>query len=190
MEEVWKEIKLATLCDYSKNNVSPTTTNHSSTFRSLFRDDFLIGPCNTESSKSPLESTTLMASLEQPHPTPTFTSPADWNKRTLQPFLSSPNPSLDALDSSKLCHWNTNKNADEEISNPDDRRHKRKIKNRESAARSRARKQAYTNELELELARLREENARLRRQQDKLCFAYPARHNKKRTLYRTLTAPY
>nr|XP_048335369.1 protein FD isoform X3 [Ziziphus jujuba var. spinosa] len=47
-----------------------------------------------------------------------------------------------------------------------DRRHKRMIKNRESAARSRARKQAYTNELELEVAHLLEENARLKRQQE------------------------
>lgn len=40
-------------------------------------------------------------------------------------------------------------------------RHRRMIKNRESAARSRARKQAYTNELELALAQLRRENAML-----------------------------
>uniref|UniRef100_A0A0A9K9C9 Uncharacterized protein n=1 Tax=Arundo donax TaxID=35708 RepID=A0A0A9K9C9_ARUDO len=48
-----------------------------------------------------------------------------------------------------------------------DRRHRRMIKNRESAARSRARKQAYTNELELELAQLRRENQMLiKRHQD------------------------
>jgi hypothetical protein len=48
-----------------------------------------------------------------------------------------------------------------------DRRQKRMIKNRESAARSRARKQAYTNELELELAQLRRENSMLiKREQD------------------------
>lgn len=42
-----------------------------------------------------------------------------------------------------------------------ERRQKRMIKNRESAARSRARKQAYTNELENKVARLEEENKRL-----------------------------
>ncbi|KAF7011529.1 hypothetical protein CFC21_025826 [Triticum aestivum] len=42
-----------------------------------------------------------------------------------------------------------------------DRRQRRMIKNRESAARSRARKQAYTNELELELEQLRRENKML-----------------------------
>ncbi|EEC75154.1 hypothetical protein OsI_11360 [Oryza sativa Indica Group] len=43
-----------------------------------------------------------------------------------------------------------------------ERRKKRMIKNRESAARSRARKQAYTNELENKISRLEEENKRLR----------------------------
>ncbi|OIV99084.1 hypothetical protein TanjilG_32343 [Lupinus angustifolius] len=46
-----------------------------------------------------------------------------------------------------------------------ERRQKRMIKNRESAARSRARKQAYTNELENKVSRLEEENERLRKQQ-------------------------
>ncbi|XP_065865458.1 ABSCISIC ACID-INSENSITIVE 5-like protein 1 isoform X2 [Euphorbia lathyris] len=43
-----------------------------------------------------------------------------------------------------------------------ERRQRRMIKNRESAARSRARKQAYTVELELELTQLKEENAKLK----------------------------
>ncbi|XP_021901348.1 ABSCISIC ACID-INSENSITIVE 5-like protein 2 isoform X2 [Carica papaya] len=45
-----------------------------------------------------------------------------------------------------------------------ERKQKRMIKNRESAARSRARKQAYTHELENKVSRLEEENERLRRQ--------------------------
>ncbi|XP_048326228.1 ABSCISIC ACID-INSENSITIVE 5-like protein 2 [Ziziphus jujuba] len=47
-----------------------------------------------------------------------------------------------------------------------ERRQKRMIKNRESAARSRARKQAYTNELENKVSRLEEENERLRKQRE------------------------
>ncbi|GMJ15495.1 basic leucine zipper transcription factor 67 [Hibiscus trionum] len=43
-----------------------------------------------------------------------------------------------------------------------ERRQRRMIKNRESAARSRARKQAYTVELELELDQLKQENAKLK----------------------------
>ncbi|KAJ8759754.1 hypothetical protein K2173_009855 [Erythroxylum novogranatense] len=47
-----------------------------------------------------------------------------------------------------------------------ERRQKRMIKNRESAARSRARKQAYTHELEIKVSRLEEENQRLRREKE------------------------
>ncbi|XP_027089735.2 uncharacterized protein [Coffea arabica] len=71
-------------------------------------------------------------------------------------------------------------------------RNKRMIKNRESAARSRARKQAYTSELEIKVARLMEENAKLRRQQqEKHCLQQaPAPFPKKQMLCRTLTAPF
>nr|AFO63281.1 ABF1 [Tamarix hispida] len=47
-----------------------------------------------------------------------------------------------------------------------ERRQKRMIKNRESAARSRARKQAYTNELEIKISRLEKENERLRKRKE------------------------
>ncbi|XP_058089526.1 bZIP transcription factor 46 isoform X2 [Magnolia sinica] len=46
-----------------------------------------------------------------------------------------------------------------------ERRQRRMIKNRESAARSRARKQAYTMELEAEVAKLKEENNELQKKQ-------------------------
>ncbi|KAL3697380.1 hypothetical protein R1sor_011456 [Riccia sorocarpa] len=46
-----------------------------------------------------------------------------------------------------------------------ERRQRRMIKNRESAARSRARKQAYTVELEAEVTQLKDENNKLKRQQ-------------------------
>lgn len=47
-----------------------------------------------------------------------------------------------------------------------ERRQRRMIKNRESAARSRARKQAYTVELEAEVTQLKEENLKLLRKQE------------------------
>uniref|UniRef100_A0A5B7ATH5 Putative bZIP transcription factor bZIP8 n=1 Tax=Davidia involucrata TaxID=16924 RepID=A0A5B7ATH5_DAVIN len=46
-----------------------------------------------------------------------------------------------------------------------ERRQRRMIKNRESAAKSRARKQAYTTELEAEVAKLKEENQELQKKQ-------------------------
>ncbi|XP_076886790.1 ABSCISIC ACID-INSENSITIVE 5-like protein 2 [Bidens hawaiensis] len=48
----------------------------------------------------------------------------------------------------------------------EERRQKKMIKNRESAARLRARKQAYTHELENKISRLEEENERLKRQKE------------------------
>ncbi|KAL7175108.1 hypothetical protein ACSBR2_028835 [Camellia fascicularis] len=77
------------------------------------------------------------------------------------------------------------------VNEDSDRRHKRLMKNRESADRSRARKQAYTNELENEVGRLLKENANLRRQLEKFCSeATSAQVPKKHTLQRTLTAPF
>ncbi|KAF8020293.1 hypothetical protein BT93_G0871 [Corymbia citriodora subsp. variegata] len=49
-----------------------------------------------------------------------------------------------------------------------ERRQRRMIKNRESAARSRARKQAYTLELEAEVQKLKELNEELQKKQDEL----------------------
>ncbi|KAK4741947.1 hypothetical protein SAY87_025535 [Trapa incisa] len=47
-----------------------------------------------------------------------------------------------------------------------ERRLRRKIKNRESAARSRARKQAYQNELVTKVSRLEEQNIRLKKEKE------------------------
>ncbi|KAG9458489.1 hypothetical protein H6P81_002997 [Aristolochia fimbriata] len=72
-----------------------------------------------------------------------------------------------------------------------ERRQKRMIKNRESAARSRARKQAYTNELENKVSRLEEENERLKKQKDLeriLHFVPPP--EPKYQLRRTSSAPF
>ncbi|KAF8022675.1 hypothetical protein BT93_F0252 [Corymbia citriodora subsp. variegata] len=71
-----------------------------------------------------------------------------------------------------------------------DRKFKRSVKNRESAARSRARRQAYTTGLEIEIAHLQKENAKLRRQQEKLCLAPPPEIPQKKRLQRTFTAPF
>ncbi|CAL9050145.1 unnamed protein product, partial [Musa banksii] len=74
-----------------------------------------------------------------------------------------------------------------------DRRKKRMIKNRESAARSRARKQAYTNELEQAVDHLLYENRFLKRQCEELKRATVHQlpvATKSSTLQRTLTAPF
>ncbi|GMI78502.1 ABSCISIC ACID RESPONSIVE ELEMENTS-BINDING PROTEIN 2 [Hibiscus trionum] len=80
-----------------------------------------------------------------------------------------------------------------------ERRQRRMIKNRESAARSRARKQAYTTELEEEVAKLKEENEELQKQnaeimemqKNQVMETLNMQHgSKKRCLRRTLTGPW
>ncbi|KAK7400790.1 hypothetical protein VNO78_12097 [Psophocarpus tetragonolobus] len=80
-----------------------------------------------------------------------------------------------------------------------ERRHRRMIKNRESAARSRARKQAYTFELEAEVAKLKELNRELQRKQAEIMEmeknkdldpACRPRVSKIQCLRRTLTGPW
>ncbi|XP_010269648.1 PREDICTED: ABSCISIC ACID-INSENSITIVE 5-like protein 5 isoform X1 [Nelumbo nucifera] len=79
-----------------------------------------------------------------------------------------------------------------------ERRQRRMIKNRESAARSRARKQAYTMELEAEVAKLKEENQELQKRQAEIMEMQKYQDetmnqqngNKKRCLRRTQTGPW
>ncbi|KAJ4905095.1 ABSCISIC ACID-INSENSITIVE 5-like protein 2 [Raphanus sativus] len=73
-----------------------------------------------------------------------------------------------------------------------ERKQKRMIKNRESAARSRARKQAYTQELEIKVSRLEAENERLRRQKEveKILPSAPPPDPKRQQLRRTSSAPF
>ncbi|KAF3336137.1 protein FD-like protein [Carex littledalei] len=78
-----------------------------------------------------------------------------------------------------------------------DRRRKRVMKNRESAARSRARKQAYTKQLQLEQGNLERENktlkleyAELKRKLDAQAQAPPQQATRKNVLQRTLSGPY
>ncbi|PRQ23108.1 putative transcription factor bZIP family [Rosa chinensis] len=80
-----------------------------------------------------------------------------------------------------------------------ERRQRRMIKNRESAARSRARKQAYTLELEAEVAKLKEMNEELQRKQaeivemqkDEILETMQRKWGGKRQcLRRTLTGPW
>ncbi|KAJ4732453.1 Abscisic acid responsive elements-binding factor 2 [Rhynchospora pubera] len=80
-----------------------------------------------------------------------------------------------------------------------ERRQRRMIKNRESAARSRARKQAYTMELEAEVAKLKEQNKELQKKQDEMMKLQKNQvmdmlnHQcgaKKRCLRRTQTGPW
>ncbi|RCV12716.1 hypothetical protein SETIT_2G291300v2 [Setaria italica] len=71
-----------------------------------------------------------------------------------------------------------------------DRRKKRMIKNRESAARSRARKQAYVRELEREVQLLQQENESLRVKYEQLRVSVEVPVPVKKTLQRMPSAPF
>lgn len=76
------------------------------------------------------------------------------------------------------------------VAAPVDRRKKRMIKNRESASRSRARKQAHVTQIESELQQLREENEQLRLKYDQLRASVEVSVPVKKTLQRVLSAPF
>ncbi|CAJ2635828.1 unnamed protein product [Trifolium pratense] len=84
-------------------------------------------------------------------------------------------------------HTSTLSNVEDILSNTIERRNNRIMKNRESATRSRARKQAYIFELKKKVKSLEEENARLKRQ-NHLCAE--AKQQRNGNLYRTSTAPF
>ncbi|KAG5252588.1 hypothetical protein OIU77_018102 [Salix suchowensis] len=71
-----------------------------------------------------------------------------------------------------------------------ERKQKRMIKNRESAARSRARRQAYTHELEIKVYHLEEENERLRRQKEAEVLPCAPPPEPKSQLRRTSSTPF
>ncbi|XP_038705570.1 ABSCISIC ACID-INSENSITIVE 5-like protein 2 isoform X2 [Tripterygium wilfordii] len=80
-----------------------------------------------------------------------------------QMVLSS-SPSIGILSDTTTPRWK--RDAPDAFEKSVDRRLRRKIKNRESAARSRARKLAYHNELVTKVSRLEEENIKLKKEKE------------------------
>ncbi|XP_059434372.1 ABSCISIC ACID-INSENSITIVE 5-like protein 6 [Corylus avellana] len=81
--------------------------------------------------------------------------------------MSVPMPAISSTSSgSQVAADRKRRCSDEMMEKTIDRRQKRMIKNRESAARSRARKQAYTNQLEHEVFHLRKTNSLLKKQKE------------------------
>uniref|UniRef100_M4CD09 BZIP domain-containing protein n=1 Tax=Brassica campestris TaxID=3711 RepID=M4CD09_BRACM len=131
MEEVWKDINLASLHQHRQLNIDhePMLSNQNPN-NSIFKD-FLNKPLNQEPQPLPpsSSSSTLHRSLLPPPPPETVLS--------LNPH--SINTHFD--ESARFGCFGKKRGGQESDESRGDRRHKRMIKNRESAARSRARKQ-------------------------------------------------
>ncbi|KAF8054886.1 hypothetical protein N665_1309s0005 [Sinapis alba] len=173
MEEVWKEINLASLHQHRQLNVDhePTLSNQN-TNNSIFKDFLNKKPLNQETPPPPPpSSSTLHRSLLPPPETVLSLNPHSINTH---------------FDESARFGCLRKKRGQDCDESRGDRRYKRMIKNRESAARSRA----YTNELELAISHLQKENARLKRQEEELKMAEATQHQTKRKLQRSWTAPF
>nr|GMC94881.1 protein FD-like [Ipomoea batatas]GMC96910.1 protein FD-like [Ipomoea batatas] len=188
MEDVWKDINLSSLYDHR--------FNHDPNLQGMGLHDFLGRPFAKDTPPRPAPSP---ATPPPPQATtrlnlnsvPEFHFCGTVQNSGLQPPRGpvSPKASFEGLASSPAgSNGSGRKRAHNSGNSSGDHRHKRMIKNRESAARSRARKQAYTNELELEVAHLMKENAKLIRQYQQLRIEAAAAP-KNRKLCRTSSAP-
>ncbi|CAI8588547.1 unnamed protein product [Vicia faba] len=229
MEEVWKDINMSSLNEQNTRRPMIMSTRESSTFGGVILQDFLTRPKSIDHHYSSNNSTSSVASDQNPSfycpntlstaPPPLVTALSlnsrpnhfpfdprirhnnDNNSQLLlqqqhqqrnitapkASFVVNPSPfdpNVGVVSNVFSC-FGKRFGEPPDVS-PGERRNKRMIKNRESAARSRA----YTNELEQKVDFLMEENAKLKRQQQELWEAAASSAPKKNSLHRTLTAPF
>ncbi|XP_057782179.1 ABSCISIC ACID-INSENSITIVE 5-like protein 6 isoform X2 [Salvia miltiorrhiza] len=144
VNEVWRDIQLG----YKMSNVEGL---RSQTLGETTLEDFLV-KAGMYVSNAPSVSIEPVMSLDSALKSHKFSS---------QMGLLSPSPSIDELSDTPLPG---RKRMSGDLEKTIERRLRRKIKNRESAARSRARKQAYHNELVTKVSRLEEENSKLKKE--------------------------
>ncbi|XP_059636994.1 bZIP transcription factor 27-like [Cornus florida] len=206
MEEVWEDINT-----HSSLHHHPTTAS-AAAFQDFLTRAFNKDPPTMDDYFHHQPSSAGGGGARGPPPRPTtvlsLNSGLDYPKNTTADHLrSNPQvvnhgipsfwPPLQSLASSTAVFSSlANKRPPQNDHDSRDLKVMRLIKNRDSAARSRARKQAYINELEEEVAHLVGENAKLRKQllrenlYKKSCLAAPSQLPKKQSLSRSLTAPF
>ncbi|PKI75165.1 hypothetical protein CRG98_004500 [Punica granatum] len=181
MEDVWGDISRSIPRDHDPVSIS-----------GAILQDFIWSPFQRNWAFAGVKDSSSVVAVAAPFDCPASCLNSNSNSNSGCPKATRPG-SAPYLDGSSGLNAHCQKRGLETKDESWDRRHKRLIKNRESAARSRARRQAYTIELELEVERLRQENAKLRKQQEKLFLQLaPASDQipKKNRLHRTLTGPF
>ncbi|XP_068646285.1 protein FD-like [Aristolochia californica] len=182
MEEVWKDIGLRSL----QNPPPREEAESKSSYRRTILQEFLARPFGDQQHLKtalldPSPDMGIHAFASTPHPATALSLNSGPEFQYLDsPGLKNSNPFKNLYGGNFNASFGTTSLASpfdvlqsslpkrrmtESAEKCADRRLKRMIKNRDSAARSRARKQAYTGELEQEVANLMEENVRLKKQQ-------------------------
>lgn len=173
VDDVWREIQQGQKKRY---NEDVKVQDREPTLGEMTLEDFLVqAELFAEAFSSPavaLDSVNAMTPQSYPHK-----------------FGLSSSPSIGAL--SEPTTPGRKRDAMEAFERTIDRRLRRKIKNRESAARSRARKQAYHNELVSKVSRLEEENLKLKKEKEfENKFPCESSHEPKYQLRRTSSASF
>ncbi|KAK8298714.1 hypothetical protein V6Z11_D05G273900 [Gossypium hirsutum] len=190
MEEVGKDISLSSLNGISlqgKHGTLISTAATNPAFPSMILQDFFGHTLQQYTSNNILGLLRLNIGSD-----PLRSNPAVNNRTAIAPSSlgAAHNSTFQGFGSSARVFLSfCRKRAQGNNENPDDLRLKLMMKNRESAAQSRARKQAYKKELEREVAHLKEENAKLRKHQKKVMAAINQLPKKNR-LSRSLTTPF
>ncbi|XP_042496425.1 ABSCISIC ACID-INSENSITIVE 5-like protein 3 [Macadamia integrifolia] len=116
---------------------------------------------------------------------------AGYPENQLAPSMPMPLVLATSAESQAAVERKRLRSSDEKMEKTIERRQKRMIKNRESAARSRARKQAYTNNLENDVAQLKEANKELKKEKEmQMLFPFDPSAVPKYQLRRTSSAKF
>ncbi|KAK4804483.1 hypothetical protein SAY86_004300 [Trapa natans] len=205
MEEVWQEVDLSSLLDHSRPvRAGPTTSIafYSGGLAAVSLQDFLAGSfhrgntsisgISSSSNLSPCRGagSFIPTSPGQPSATaPSLASRSDSTNCFIPQLLRAGG----SLHNPFLCKDRSEASSTGEGVDHSEQKRRRLMKNRESAARSRARKHAYTDELESQVIQLQKENARLRMHTHELRVAGLAALPllpEKQSHRRTLSAPF
>ncbi|KAK1388567.1 hypothetical protein POM88_016745 [Heracleum sosnowskyi] len=154
MEEVWGNISLPSLHNPTPTTKSSNIGGFNGGAGTNFHDFFNI--------KDPYSDQPSLLMAHHPSPPILGLKPRNYPYDCIQ----SQNTQMASSSVSKKRPSSNSANNDDDSAG--ERRRKRLIKNRESADRSRARRLAYTNELEQEMEYLKKENASLRAQLEEL----------------------